>query len=211
MWCGPTKLSSLTAGILLGLACLSTTGCSSDSTPASSVSHQTQSPGYDEVLNLTTVHEKQVDDGWYFNQYPRIFKTQYAGASPDLKARFAVDYAEMLKTAHQDLVANWDSYVSYTARTEFANKWWHEHDDTGRFAKLDSNRKLHVVWLHESILDASELWWRSFEIKNAEGLPTEQALAHDEEQKKVFNYMDHEGQPRSLSDLVVQDGPSKVH
>lgn len=158
-------------------------------------------PRFEDVLALTAEHEHAIDDGWWFSEYPRIFKTGYAGATPQLKAQFACDYAGMLADARQDLVADWNSYVTYTKRAEFANSWWQKHDDSGLFANLSP--KMHVLWIHEALLDGSELWWRAFEQKNARNLQAATALAHDEEQKKVFNYMDQEGRPRSLSDLVA--------
>ncbi len=166
-------------------------------------------PSARELFELTNMHEKMLDDGWWFGEYPRIFKTAYAGASPQLKASFAADYANMLKEHNQDLVANWDSYVTYTKRSDFADAWWQKHDDSGRYAKLD--RKMHVLWIHEALMDGSELWWRAYEQHNEANLQTAQALAHDEEQKKVFNYIDQEGRPRSLSDLVAQQKESTIH
>jgi hypothetical protein len=186
----------------LALGCLSLAGCStSDTGKGQMAAVQLLRPSYAEVEKLASEHEHQIDDGWFFGQYPRIFKSAYAGATPKLKAQFAVDYAQMLADANQDLVANWDSYVTYTNRADFAKEWWQKHDDSGRFAHL--NCKMHVVWIHEALLDGGELWWRTFEAKNGINIPTAQALAHDEEQKKVFAYMDREGQPRSLSDLVA--------
>lgn len=169
----------------------------------------TVNPELKDIVDLATAHEKQLDDGWFFGEYPRIFKSDYAGVTPRLKAQFAYDYMNTLHQWHEDLVADWSSYVPYTTRANYAANWWRAHDPDGLFAK--QNLKMNIVWIHESLMDASELWWRAFEDKNGANIPTPRALAHDEEQRKVFDYLDHEGQPRSLSDLVAAAHAQPVH
>jgi hypothetical protein len=206
----PRKLMSHCSkrlSILAAIVGLSAVGCSSKQSASLHQPIQAKNPTFAEVVKITTEHEHAIDDGWWFEQYPRIFKSGYAAATPQLKAQFACDYAKMLADSKQDLVAHWDSYVTYTKRSNFADKWWHDHDNSGRYAAL--NRKMHIVWIHEALLDGGELWWRAFEIKNADNFPGATALAHDEEQKKVFNYLDVEGHPRSLSDFVASGASTK--
>jgi hypothetical protein len=183
------------------LTCLSACligGCAAveDKAPAQSV----VPPTYDEILVLTREHERAVDDGWFFGELPRIFKSEYGRVTPEIRARFAVDYAHLLETQGEDMVKRWDSYVPYDKRADFAAKWWSDPANSGVFAK--QTHKMQVVWIHEALMDGSELWWRTFEKKNSGNTDSAQALAHDEEQKMVSDYANKAGEHRTLSTVL---------
>ncbi len=157
-------------------------------------------PTYDEVKAEANKHERVMVDGWYFGELPRIFKSPYGQVSVDDKVKFAIAQAEFLKASKQDMAKNIESYVTYSKRAAFAEKWWQESDKAKLFA--EQPEKFHILWLQESLMDGSELWWRALEDKNRATVDAMRALAHDEEQKRVSKFLDVEGQPRSLSDMV---------
>lgn len=157
-------------------------------------------PTVDEVRTEASKHERVMEDGWYFGELPRIFKSPYGQMSIDDKVRFAVAEAEFLKQEKQNMAKDMSTYVPYSKRAEFAKKWWQGSDKAKLFA--EQPEKLHILWIQESLMDGSELWWRALEDKNRATMDAMRALAHDEEQKRVSRFQDIEGQPRSLSDMV---------
>lgn len=157
-------------------------------------------PTFSEVKTEANKHERVMEDGWYFGELPRIFKSPYGQMSVDDKVKFAIAQAEFLKTSKQDMSKNIESYVPYSKRAEFAEKWWQQSDRAKLFA--EQPEKFRILWIQESLMDGGELWWRALEDKNRATMDAMRALAHDEEQKRVSKFLDVEGQPRSLSDMV---------
>lgn len=157
-------------------------------------------PTVDEVRAEADKHERVMVDGWYFGELPRIFKSPYGLIPLDDKVRFAVAEAEFLKQSKQNMAKDMSTYVPYTKRAEFAQKWWQVSNQAKSFT--EQPEKLHILWIQESLMDGSELWWRALEDKNRATMDAMRALAHDEEQKRVSQFLDVEGQPRSLSTMV---------
>lgn len=142
--------------------------------------------------------DETVMDGWFYGQDPRFFKSFYRKVSPELKADFAVDYHEWLKQFGQDLVRDMKSYVPYSKRADFAMNWWAEKVERFKTEPL----KMQVLWAHESIQDAGELWWRACEKIQPEAIRSDENLAHDEEQRMIAAFMDRENSPGQISDQI---------
>lgn len=157
-------------------------------------------PTFAEVKSEAQKHDRVMEDGWYFGELPRIFKSPYGQVSLDDKVKFAVAQAEFLKAEKQNMAKDMASYVPYSKRAEFAQKWWQQSDKGKQFS--EQPEKFHILWIQESLMDGSELWWRAFEDKNRATMSSERAFAHDEEQRRVSQFLDVEGQPRSLSNMV---------
>lgn len=142
-----------------------------------------------------------LEDGWYYGQEPRLFKSLYEFTSPQMKAAFAVAYLRMLSDEGEDMIRDWQSYVPYSKRSLFARKWW--NDNCQEFRK--QNAKMKVVWIHEALLDSAELVWRRAEKITQGELSSSQQLAHDEEQRLVFNWAENE---QSFGSLSTQPRPA---
>jgi hypothetical protein len=147
------------------------------------------------IVEESKKNDHTVVDGWYYGEEPRIFKSAYYKLTPEQKATFALAYQEWLNQCGQNMVADWTSYVPYTKRSLWARKWFTEHHP--EFSKETS--KMKVVWIHEALLDGSELRWRALEQLARGQVQGQAELAHDAEQKLVFKYAESEGQEGSLS------------
>ncbi len=106
-------------------------------------------------------------------------------------------YHQWILGTGQNLAADWNSYVPYSKRSKFARAWWSNPANDSKFSKQDPKYK--VVWIRESLLDGSELWWRAYEQLAGDRVSSPDVLAHDAEQKLVFNYAESEGHPGSFS------------
>lgn len=142
--------------------------------------------------------DNTVEDGWFYGQDPRLFKSFYRKIPADVKAKFAVDYHNWIAAQNQDLVKEFKTYIPYSKRADFGMEWWSKREP--RFVKQE--KKMQVLWVHESIQDAGELWWRAGEKLGYKPVDTMQSLAHDEEQRMVAHFMENEGSPGSISDQV---------
>jgi len=142
-------------------------------------------------------------DGWYFGQLPRIFRSPYGKTTSDQKAKFAIAYSAFLARQGENMVSDWQSYVPYSKRAEFAYIWWMAPENDQNFVK--ESDKMKVAWIHDALLDGNELWWHAFEESKKEEVSSEMVLAHDREQSMVAEYTDVEGHPRSFSETFVQD------
>jgi hypothetical protein len=147
------------------------------------------------IAQEARARDKEFVDGWYFGELPRIFKSGYGKASADLKTRFAMDYHAFLDGAGENLEAKWESYVPYSQRSKFARAWWTKADAT--FNSQDA--KMKVVWIHEALMDGSELWFRAMEKILTDKVQSSTVLAHDHEQKLVYDYSESERQPGTFS------------
>lgn len=144
--------------------------------------------------------DQTVVDGWFYGQDSRLFKSFYRKIPAAGKADFAMAYHDFLVSSGQDMLRDFKSYVPYSKRADFAFSWWREKEP--RFA--GEELKMQVLWAHESILDAGELWWRAWERLKPGNLDSMQTLAHDEEQRMLAHYMEKEGNPGSLSEQVFK-------
>jgi hypothetical protein len=151
------------------------------------------------VSKLAAEEDRKYADGWFFGQLPRVFKSGYGKLSCDLKAKFALDYESMLLKRKQDLVSNFNSYVPYNLRLVFAREWWKNADQKGwcKFVSLSDKEKL--IWLHESILDGSELAFRAREKLDPDKINSYAVLAHDKEQDMVAHYTHENGKVSTFS------------
>lgn len=142
--------------------------------------------------------DQTIEDGWFFGQESRTLKSYYRKLSPREKAEFAAGYHEWLESTGQDMVKDFKSYVPYSKRADFAFAWWQEH-----YPKFKSEiLKMQVLWAHESILDAGELYFRATEKLNAKNIDSIHTIAHDEEQKMIAHFCEHEGAPGRISDQI---------
>ena len=145
---------------------------------------------YPIVLDEATELEGKVIDGWFFGSDSRSLKSGYTKSTSALKAQFACDYMKMLVDQKEDLVMDWKSYVPYSEREKFARAWWSDSKHSTAF-KTEPYYK-QIIWLHEALMDGSELWWRALEKHCPDGVPSSAALAHDSEQQMVSKYKENE-------------------
>lgn len=178
--------------------CLSLTCCAGppDSLqPSSIVSGQTDSNSV-EIVTLEDVAAiaKKVDlgfeDGWIAGRESRFFKSPYRTLSAHDKAKFALAYHDFLEPFHQDLGNNLATYVPYKTRASFARQYWLASSFGDKFK--NEKEKYQVAWIHESLLDGSELWWRAAEKRFGSKIDSVLALVHDTEQNMVSKYMEDE-------------------
>lgn len=154
-----------------------------------------------EIAAMAEQLDRTYEDGWICGRNTRVHKSGYRDVSPQIKAQFAVAYQEMLNKTDQNLAMEASSYVPYSKRFEFALDWWKNSDAREAFLKEPTKKKL--VWLQESMLDGSELFWRVFEKLNPGKVNSVAVMAHDQEQDMVYNYTEREGHPGSFSQQWV--------
>lgn len=159
-----------------------------------------QKPDYNAVPALADIEaeaarvDRMLEDGWIAGRESRTFKTPYALVPPRVKAQFALDYADMLRKRGQDLVRDWHTYVPYSQRALFALSWWKNND-----AFLHLTLRKQDIWIHECLLDASELYWRVFERQqNPDSI---HVVAHDSEQNLVSKFMENDAVAESWDDF----------
>ncbi|MBX9573269.1 MAG: hypothetical protein K2X77_30500 [Candidatus Obscuribacterales bacterium] len=170
---------------------------------ASSSSEEVLPRPESEIQQLIEKMAKDADntvvDGWFFGQEARLLKSFYRKVEPADKAKFAVAYHKWIRSKNQDMVRNFESYVPYSQRASFARDWWSKENP--RFLKQET--KYQVLWMHESIEDAGELWWRAVEKLRESPVSSMEVLAHDEEQKMVSKFMESSRSPHgSISDQI---------
>ena len=150
------------------------------------------------MCDIAAQMDETVEDGWFFGEEPRMFKSFYRKISPEQKAEFAVDYHKFISAFNQNLINDYKSYVPYSKRADFAMQWW-----SARVPRFNSSEmKMKVLWAHESIQDAGELWWRASEKLGKAPNDSVQLMAHDEEQRMVSHFTEKEGSPGTISDQV---------
>ncbi|MCA9816450.1 MAG: hypothetical protein R3C24_13980 [Cyanobacteriota/Melainabacteria group bacterium] len=169
-----------------------------------------------EIAAMAEQLDRTYEDGWICGRNTRVHKSGYRDVSPQIKAQFAVAYQEMLNKTDQNLAMEASSYVPYSKRFKFALDWWKNSDAREAFLKEPTKKKL--VWLQESMLDGSELFWRVFEKLNPGKVNSVAVMAHDQEQDMVYNYTEREGHPGSFSqqwviwsDTLAAVGDSKTN
>ena len=171
----------------------SSTAAGADSAPAKDLETLRKT-----IREIAAQMDETVVDGWFYGQDPRMFKSFYRRVPAEQKADFALAYHDWIGMQKQDMVADFKSYVPYSKRADFAFDWWGKHE--ARFNTQEMKQR--VLWAHESIQDAGELWWRASEKLGRIPANSALMLAHDEEQKMLAHYTEKEGNPGSLSDQV---------
>src|SRR6185295_15801878 len=76
------------------------------------------------IRDIAAMQDETIDDGWFFGEEPRLFKSFYRKTSPERKAEFAVAYHDFIEKSGEDLVRDFKSYVPYSKRADFAFDWW---------------------------------------------------------------------------------------
>lgn len=153
----------------------------------------------DEIAQIAAKCDSEYTDGWICGREPRVFKSPYGKLSPMAKAEFAEAYRRFIESTDQDLINRPSSYISYTRRAAFARKYWSESSAYGQSFKKES-KKMQVAWVHESLWDGGELWWRAAEKRFGPKINSLGIMAHDQEQDMVFKFADVEGNPRNFAD-----------
>lgn len=144
----------------------------------------------DEVEAIAKEADAVIADGWICGRDPRFFKSPYRVITPLQKAQFALAYRDFVLGQNQNLSRSLTTYIPYKKRSEFARKYWENSDLSEKFKA--ETEKYQVCWIHESLLDASELVFRAVEKKFGPALDSTQIMAHDVEQNMVSKYMEDE-------------------
>ena len=175
------------------------TGIESSKTNSAEKSTEPSPEEYTKCIEeIAASADDTVMDGWFFGQEARMLKSFYRKIPAAQKAEFAMAYHDWMSKSGEDMISDFKSYVPYSKRADFAIDWWSKKVE--RFNTQE--KKQQVLWAHESIQDAGELWWRANEKLNPSSVDSPKTLAHDEEQKMVSKFMENEGSPGSISDQV---------
>ncbi len=183
-------------GLLAIITCAALTSCALPSAPPAGSTVIVSGAQGPERVSAADIAEiaKNVDlgfeDGWIAGREARVFKSPYKTLSAPDKADFAIAYHDWLEPLHQDLGNNLATYVPYKKRAQFARKYWENSSSAALFKKVIE--KYQVAWIHESLLDGSELWWRAAEKRFGNRIDSVLALVHDTEQNMVSKYMEDE-------------------
>ena len=182
---------------LMGMCVFALAGCSDQPPTPRVMSKVPEDQLKKSIIDQAHQVDQTVVDGWFFGQEPRLFKSGYRKTTPEQKADFAMDYAKMVADSGQQMDVKWDSYIPYSKRRDFATAWWSDPAHDTEFVKQDPKYK--VLWIHEALLDGSELWWRSYERLGGSQVPPPAVLAHDAEQSLVSKYSESDHNPGSFS------------
>jgi hypothetical protein len=175
------------------------TGTESSKTDSAAKANEPSPEEYTKCIEeIAASADDTIMDGWFFGQEARMLKSFYRKIPAAQKAEFAMAYHDWMSKSGEDMVSDFKSYVPYSKRADFAIDWWSKKVE--RFNTQE--KKQQVLWAHESIQDAGELWWRANEKLNPASVDSPKTLAHDEEQKMVSKFMENEGSPGSISDQV---------
>lgn|GEM_PF-2138185 len=155
----------------------------------------------EEVAAVAEKADRDYVDGWIDGRDPRVFKSYYKTLTPVQKAEFAMAYHDMVEKSDQNLAQSYKTYIPYKKRVAFARNYW-ENSQFG--AKFKSEiEKMQVAWIHESLLDGSELWWRAAEGRFGNRISSPSQMAHDVEQNMVSKYMEDEGTESTFSQQMT--------
>jgi len=157
---------------------------------------------HDDIATLAARVDRGFEDGWIAGHSSRVLKSGYRRIDPEIKAEFACAYRKFIESRHQNLALDMSTYVPYTDRFQFGLDFWRSSKAAEKFAA--ETVKKQVVWVHESLLDASELFFRAYEARNPGTTDSFVVLAHDREQDMVFDYMENQGKRGSYSDTYVK-------
>ncbi len=157
------------------------------------------------VESIADRADQTVEDGWFYGHDPRNFKSFYRKVTAARKAEFAMAYHDFIAGFNQDLVKDFASYVPYSKRSDFAFEWWQKKEP--RFKTME--KKMQVLFAHESIQDAGELYFRACQQLGKTPADSMLALAHDEEQRMLAQFMEKEGSPGCISEQIWKRSHSK--
>ncbi|MBI5171742.1 MAG: hypothetical protein HY986_02585 [Candidatus Melainabacteria bacterium] len=156
----------------------------------------------EDVEPVAAEADRQLVDGWICGRDPRTFKSPYRTVSPREKALFALAYRDFIAGRGQNLGLSLSTYIPYQDRSRFARQYWEKSALKEEFAK--ETEKYQICWIHESLLDGSELVFRAAERKFGQSLDSALIMAHDVEQNMVSKYMADE---RTESSFAMQFKP----
>lgn len=151
----------------------------------------------EEVEAVAADVDRGFADGWIDGRDPRVFKSPYKGLTALEKAQFAMAYHDLVEKSDQNLGQSYKTYIPYKKRAQFARHYW-ETSALGPKFKA-AIEKMQVAWIHESLLDGSELWWRAAEKRFGDAIDSPTQMAHDVEQNMVSKYMEDEGTESTFS------------
>ncbi len=160
----------------------------------------------EEVEAIATEVDKGYADGWIDGRDPRVFKSPYKDLTALQKAQFAMAYHDMVEKSDQNLGQSYKSYIPYKKRAQFARQYWESSDLSPLFKK--SIEKMQVAWIHESLLDGSELWWHAAEKRFGNAIDSPTQMAHDVEQNMVSKYMEDESTESTFSQQMSIKTPN---
>ncbi len=177
--------------------CLATSLCltccgnaPADSGQIVSGGNSTERVTVEDVAEIAKKVDLGFEDGWIAGREARVFKSYYRVLSATEKAKFALAYHDFLEPFHQDLGNNLATYVPYKKRAAFARQYWLNSSSGEKFKS--EKEKYQIAWMHESLLDGGELWWRAAEKRFGNKIDSVLALVHDTEQNMVSKYMEDE-------------------
>lgn len=156
----------------------------------------------EDVEPVAAEADRQLVDGWICGRDPRTFKSPYRTVSPRQKALFALAYRDFIAGRGQNLALSLSTYIPYQDRSHFARQYWEQSDLKEKFA--GETEKYQICWIHESLLDGSELVFRAAERRFGQSLDSALIMAHDVEQNMVSKYMADE---RTESSFAMQFKP----
>lgn len=170
--------------------------------PVQSVSDPNNRVTVDEVASIAAKADLDYVDGWIDGRDPRVFKSYYKSISPMQKAKFAMAYHDMIEKSDQNLAQSYKTYIPYKKRVAFARKYWQDSELGPKFKS--EIEKMQVAWIHESLLDGSELWWRAAEKRFGNAISSPAQMAHDVEQNMVSKFMEDEGTESTFSQQMSE-------
>jgi hypothetical protein len=155
-----------------------------------------------EVEAIAVEADKSFGDGWIDGREARVFKSYYRSLTPLQKAQFAMAYHDMVEKSDQNLAQSYKTYIPYKKRVEFARHYWQTSELGPKFGS--EIEKMQIAWIHESLLDGSELWWRAAEKRFGNAIDSPTQMAHDVEQNMVSKYMEDEGTESTFSQQMSE-------
>jgi hypothetical protein len=201
---GAIAVATSAAGDGTTAASASQDGASPDGTSADGTSSQklkNADPNnrvtVEEVEAIAADADKGFADGWIDGRDPRVFKSPYKELTALEKAQFAMAYHDLVEKSDQNLGESYKTYIPYKKRAQFARHYWETSALAPKFKA--SIEKMQVAWIHESLLDGSELWWRAAERRFGNAIDSATQMAHDVEQNMVSKYMEDEGTESTFS------------
>ncbi|MBU6453667.1 MAG: hypothetical protein KGS72_17945 [Cyanobacteria bacterium REEB67] len=160
-----------------------------------------------EVTSIAADADKTFVDGWIDGRDSRTFKSYYKNLPALEKAQFAMAYHDMVENSDQNLAESYKTYIPYKERVRFARNYWENSSEAAKFKS--EIEKMQVAWIHESLLDGSELWWRAAENHFGNAIDSPTQMAHDVEQNMVSKYMEDEGTESTFSQQMSIKKPAK--
>ena len=160
-----------------------------------------------EVTAVAADADKGFADGWIDGREARIFKSYYRVLPPLEKAQFAMAYHDMVEKSDQNLAQSYKTYIPYKTRVAFARHYWETSNQGVKFKS--EIEKMQIAWIHESLLDGSELWWRAAETRFGNRIDSPTQMAHDVEQNMVSKYMEDENTESTFSQQMSIKTPGK--